>query len=73
MIIERLHTLTHKIPGVPAHAARVERATRPARRAHRHPDHTHAAHQHHEPRVLVGWQRWIASLGERGAVGAQRD
>ena len=73
MIIERLHTLTHKIPRVPAHGTSAKRAALPARRAHRHPDHTHAARQHREPRVLVGWQRWIASLGERGAAKSGRD
>lgn len=70
MIIDRLHTLTHKIPGVPAHGART---ARPARPAHRNPHRSHAAHQHREPRVLAGWQRWIASLAERGSAKAGQD
>jgi hypothetical protein len=73
MIIDRLHTLTHEIPGVPAHGTRSARAARPARPAHRHPHHSHTAHHHREPRVLVGWQRWIASLAERAAAKAGQD
>lgn len=56
----RLHELTHRMPGVPAHldgglqgrASRNQREPRPA--------HTPRRQPHGEPRVLVAWQNWIA-------------
>jgi hypothetical protein len=53
----RIHTLTHKIAGVPAHVGgglqgvTRSRASNPT---------TRHQHQHGEPRVLVAWQNWIA-------------
>ncbi|MFH8251996.1 hypothetical protein ACH3VR_16645 [Microbacterium sp. B2969] len=69
MILDRLHTLTHRVPGVPAHGTPTARTHRNRRTVAGHHQHAHAAHRHEarEPRVLVGWQRWIASLAERGA------
>jgi hypothetical protein len=68
MISERLHTLTHRIPGVPEHddsrpAQNRSRAARGHQGRGNHP-HQHTA----EPRVFVRWQRWIASLGPQGGV-----
>jgi len=69
MISERLHTLTHRIPGVPEHddnrpAPKRSRAMRGHQGGGNHP---HQPHEHTaEPRVLVRWQRWIASLGPQG-------
>jgi hypothetical protein len=53
----RLHDLTHRMPGVPAHVdgglqARAPRSRNP-KRVHRQP-------QHDEPRMLVVWQGWIS-------------
>jgi hypothetical protein len=67
MIREQLHALTHRVPGVPGHDG-----GRNVRSRRRHEIHGHqgsATHARHhaaaEPRVLVGLQRWIASLAPR--------
>jgi len=56
----RLHDLTHRVPGVPAHAEGGLQSRRSRARA------TSPMHQgqptHNEPRVLVGWQNRIAQL-----------
>lgn len=54
----RLHDLTHRVPGVPAHIDGGLQAT-----ARRGRNVKHAARQRppqREPRVLVAWQNWIA-------------
>ena len=48
-----LHRLTHRVPGVPAHAPRKNRP---------HVRTARGRQQHGEPRVLVGWQNRIARL-----------
>jgi hypothetical protein len=75
MTTDRLHTLTHRVPGVPAH---IDRAPQEGHQGetHRNAPHRHRAHTVHarrarEPRVLVRWQNWIASLATRG--GSPRD
>jgi len=60
----RLHDLTHRMPGVPAHVDGGLQAAAPSARtanAHRNanPAHSHRT-RHQEPKVLVGWQNWIA-------------
>ncbi|GAB1818250.1 hypothetical protein [Herbidospora sp. RD11066] len=50
-----LHRATHRVPGVPAHA---ERAAGHRGRVR----HGHGRFGHRPPRVLVGWQTWIARL-----------
>jgi hypothetical protein len=63
MIRERLHTLTHRIPGVPEHDGSHNVRSRGLRAAGRHQGSTrHRRHPAAEPRVLVRWQRWIGSL-----------
>jgi hypothetical protein len=64
IVIERLHTLTHQIPGVPEHddRAHAERTT-PHLVGHRPHLQNRAHRPSGEPRVFVRWQRWIASLG----------
>ena len=60
----RMHELTHKVPGVPAHVegglqggVSSSRKSRPQLgRGVR----GNEARVHGEPRVLVGWQNWIA-------------
>ena len=51
----RLHALTHRVPGVPTHLDGGLQGT--ARRTSRARNRTRT---HGEPRVLVGWQNWIA-------------
>jgi hypothetical protein len=62
-LITTLHDATHQVPGVPEHQDRPrdlqERADR-----HRHPTRMH---RHTPPRVMVGWQNWIASMFTRKA------
>ncbi|OJX77499.1 hypothetical protein [Leifsonia sp. 71-9] len=66
MISERLHTLTHRISGVPEHDAD-RSAQQHAHSARGHRGRPNRPHQHTaEPRVLVRWQRWIASLAPQG-------
>jgi hypothetical protein len=66
MMSDRLHQLTHAVPGVPEH--RDHNAPSPV---HSHAGRHHQGHAHRttrhtrEPRVLVRWQRWIASLADR--------
>jgi hypothetical protein len=63
----RLHSLTHRLPGVPPHD---EHADGPHAHASGHQGRTaRAPHRHGEPRVLVRWQRWIASLGPQRRSG----
>lgn len=63
MIRERLHALTHRIPGVPEHDDRRSVRSRRRHDLHGHQGATaHARHHAAEPRVLVGLQSWIASL-----------
>jgi hypothetical protein len=65
MIRERLHTLTHRVPGVPEHDGRhnVDARSRRPGAADRHQGSANRLrHSPAEPRVLVRWQRWIASL-----------
>ncbi|WP_372671169.1 hypothetical protein [Amycolatopsis kentuckyensis] len=51
-ITERLHEHLHKLPGMPAHSEA----------GHRH-RHANPKRRHtRPPRVLVGWQNWIAGL-----------
>lgn len=62
-ITARLHGYLHKLPGIPAHSE----ADRLHRHAHHHrgphPSPTHSnSHHARPPRVLVGWQNWIAGL-----------
>ncbi|GAA0415648.1 hypothetical protein [Leifsonia naganoensis] len=69
MISERLHTLTHRITGVPEHDDNrpAQNRSRVARGHQGRGNHPHQPHGHTaEPRVLVRWQRWIASLGPQG-------
>lgn len=67
-VVEKLHRITHKVPGVPSHADRPSgHQGRHPRLQHariQHPRHHHLSHGHavREPRVLVSWQRWIARL-----------
>jgi hypothetical protein len=61
----RLHKFMHRMPGVPLHVDGGLQASPPrnhnARAALRHNAH------HHEPRVLIAWQNWIARhLGADG-------
>lgn len=71
MGIDILHTLTHKVPGVPEHGT-VTPAQHERSHEHAHASATHAAHRNpvhvHStpPRVFVRWQNWIASLGTGG-------
>jgi hypothetical protein len=57
-----LHELTHRVPGVPAHD---NTPTVPAPHNSRHnpQPRNSTTHHHAPPRVLIGWQNWIASLG----------
>jgi hypothetical protein len=70
-LLERLHTATHRVPGVPAHVERP--AGHQGRALARHPERRTAAqgrprnakraHAHvRPPRVLVAWQRRIAAF-----------
>ena len=72
---EKLHQAMHRLPGMPAHgeliplqARRVARAPAEShqrrthqRRTHQRRTHQRRAHQARQPRVLQGWQRWIAA------------
>jgi hypothetical protein len=57
----RLHALTHRVPGVPAHIDGGLQASAPrSRNPRQHRNARHHNPQHNEPRVLVAWQNWIA-------------
>ncbi len=56
----RLHAFTHRVPGVPAHVDGGLQANAPRSRNSRSGLRHHP--RHHEPRVLVAWQNWIAGL-----------
>ncbi|WP_243074327.1 hypothetical protein [Microbacterium sp. SS28] len=67
MTLHRLHELTHRIPGVPAHDDRGATARRRPQGVGRHPRRAQpTSHHAREPRVFVRWQGWIASLVNRG-------
>jgi hypothetical protein len=53
-----MHDLTHRVPGVPSHVDGGLQATRSKGRNTPHPQRQNRVHN--EPRVLVGWQNWIA-------------
>lgn len=66
---EKLHRAMHRLPGMPAHGELVPWQDRRVARTpagHYQPDrhqpdrHQHRARQVRQPRVLQGWQRWIA-------------
>lgn len=66
-LVTAMHDVTHLVPGVPAHDD-VTQSSHPARAVLSVPDrspHRHDHSQRHQkpPRVLVGWQNWIAQLG----------
>lgn len=66
MIPEQLHALTHQIPGVPEHDPSRNVRSRRLNPACGHQGRTNQIQRHaSEPRVLVRWQRWIASLAPR--------
>ena len=52
----RLHALTHRVPGIPAHVDGGRQANVPRRR---NANPTSPRRRHREPRVLVAWQNWI--------------
>src|SRR4051794_34577927 len=54
----RMHDLTHRLPGVPSHVEGGLQATRPKGR--NVPRSLRQNPVHKEPRVLVGWQNWMA-------------
>jgi hypothetical protein len=56
----RLHDLTHRVPGVPAHAEGGLQAR--ARRAPTAPPVHQGRPNQNRPRILVGWQNRIARL-----------
>ena len=55
-----LHALTHRVPGVPAHVDGGLQVTATRGRSNPTTRNRNANRQHGEPRVLVGWQNWIA-------------
>ena len=59
----RLHDLTHRVPGVPAHDDQTVQERHQRRGPHPRARLANPT-QHHErsPRVLVRWQNWIARL-----------
>lgn len=65
---QRLHHLTHRVPGVPAHTERANaRGQRAAEQRHGQRHHGHGlrspnSHHQNPPRILVGWQHRIARL-----------
>ena len=54
----RLHALTHRVPGVPAHVD--GGLQRPTSRNRTSKPRLRSNPRHGEPRVLVAWQSWIA-------------
>jgi hypothetical protein len=64
----RLHALMHRIPGVPPHEYAAERNHHHRHHPTHHRDQPNPqlarrnAMKHHQrpPRVLIGWQEWIA-------------
>jgi len=68
-LLDTLHEATHRMPGVPEHVDHpsghqgVPRHGRTRRAASdRHAPRTRNHSPARPPRVLVAWQRWIASL-----------
>ena len=64
----RLHKQLHRLPGMPPHSeAALLNQTQGARRlpARRPALHNHDALHANPPRILVGWQNWIAGLAAR--------
>jgi hypothetical protein len=75
-MLEAVHEATHRMPGVPPHRDQPQghqgttRHGRPFRGQHGHGGSHHqgsAAAHGRPPRVLVGWQNWIAGLLSRRA------
>jgi hypothetical protein len=64
-IVESLHEATHRVPGVPAHddSAKAHGQKAHGQRGVNHHPRLQNSTAHHErtPRVLVGWQNWIAA------------
>lgn len=70
LIAARLHKQLHRLPGMPPHSEAARRnQARGSRRlpARRPAPHNHNAHHANPPRILVGWQNWIAGLAARRA------
>jgi hypothetical protein len=65
-LVSAMHDFTHLVPGIPAHdetraARRPGRNTHSPRMRNRAPHQNKPSQHHHAPpRVLVGWQNWIA-------------
>ena len=70
-LVTAMHDITHLVPGVPAHgdgpAIQQSRRTPANRRVQSPQRHNHSGHHQEPPRVLVGWQNWIAGLGRRNS------
>ncbi|MGO9901795.1 MAG: hypothetical protein ACLP0J_19395 [Solirubrobacteraceae bacterium] len=80
-ITERLHEQLHKLPGMPPHSEADRLNQNLGARhlsGHNHSRHPALAGRHpalrnrnghhaRPPRILVGWQNWIAGLFTRGA------
>ena len=68
-LVTAMHDITHLVPGVPAHsdgpAGQQSRQTPANRRVKGPQRHNHSRQHQKPPRVLVGWQNWIAGLGRR--------
>ncbi|GAB3799892.1 hypothetical protein GCM10028798_13610 [Humibacter antri] len=62
-----LHTLTHRVPGVPEHSPNADpKSAAATRRPHGHHQgrslHSPNGHHQNPPRVLVAWQNRIARI-----------
>lgn len=69
IVVDRLHELTHRVPGVPEHPAEPvaghqgRSVSSNRKRLHAHPRQLHHVTRHDTPpRVLVAWQEWIGRL-----------
>jgi hypothetical protein len=73
-LVSTMHDATHLVPGVPAHdetrAARYPGQKNHSPRIHNRTSHQNNPRQHHQapPRVLVGWQNWIARGFRRNGI-----
>jgi hypothetical protein len=65
-LLDTLHEATHRIPGVPDHAARPAGPQGGTRHGRSTAEPRSSGHRNHSPakppRVLVAWQRRIAAL-----------
>ena len=67
-VLDALHESTHRVPGVPQHQDHPtghQGAAHHGRSLRNPPVHGSAAAHDRSPRVLVGWQNWIAGLFSR--------